>query len=69
MSFLDSGNSRYTWIAASTRSRALLPPDPGCVQCGRLLEVEHNKSNFTGRCYNCATFVSDGEEEFEDFEE
>jgi hypothetical protein len=43
---------------------------PGCVQCGSLLEIsDRRKTNFSGKCFRCEHWVSDEDEEFDDFED
>ncbi|HUW79852.1 MAG TPA: hypothetical protein VMV54_03040 [Acidocella sp.] len=67
MSYLDTGKARFKWIVpiahTSTRQQA------GCVQCGSRLDApEYGKRNMTGKCFNCAGWVSDEEEVFDELD-
>jgi hypothetical protein len=68
MSYLETGKGRFTWI--STIARTSLRPEAGCVQCGNSLEMpEYGKFNLTGRCINCASWISDEDEAFDELED
>jgi hypothetical protein len=68
MSYLESGKRRFRWI--STLVHTSLRPEEGCVQCGSRLEANAvTAPDFTGKCLNCSSWVSDEEDGFEDFEE
>ncbi len=74
MSFVEGPKSRFTSIApaivAGANAHGSHALQPGCVQCGSLLEiVDRKKANFSGKCFSCQNWVSDEEEEFEDFED
>ncbi len=68
MSYLETGKRRFSWLqAAVSSSRRFLP---GCVQCGSSLEsVELAGANLTGKCFNCANWISDEDEEFEELDD
>jgi len=40
--------------------------ETGCVQCGSSLE--RPRHNHSGKCFNCAEWISDDDEEFGEFE-
>jgi hypothetical protein len=68
MSYLEPGNSRFTWVAAATPKTSLLM-EAGCVQCGSSLDTSLSGSlNLTGKCFNCLNWISDEDEVFEDFD-
>lgn len=67
MSFLESGKERFAWIAAPARTSLL--PEPGCVQCGRLLDAELYKLNHSGKCLNCAGWVCEDDDTFDELED
>jgi hypothetical protein len=67
VSFLDTGKDRIEWIAAPRRS---VRRDPGCVQCGAKLEVDDlGRFDSAGKCFNCANWVSDEDEHFDELED
>ena len=73
MSFLESPKSRLTSIAsalaASASAHSSHDLQPGCVQCGSLLDVTSRKTNFSGKCYSCEHWVSDEDEYFDDLDD
>ena len=74
MSFLEGPKTRLTSIAAAlaveAAARSSLHLKPGCVQCGRLLDVsDRRKVSFSGKCYSCEHWISDEEEEVEELED
>ena len=68
MSYLEPGNSRFTWVTAVVATTSLRP-EAGCVQCGSSLEVPASGPlNLTGKCFNCMSWISDEDESFEELE-
>lgn len=74
MSYLESPKSRFTSIAATmvaAASSAHSTPSlqPGCVQCGRLLDgPELRRTSFSGKCYACEHWGFDEVEDFDELE-
>lgn len=61
MSFLESGKDRFTWAAAVAQSSRRF--DAGCDQCGSKLEQsEDGKISLTGKCLNCQSWITDGDD-------
>ncbi len=73
MSYLEGPKSRPTSIASALATSASATTShrlqPGCVQCGSLLDVSEKKKNFSGKCFSCENWVSDEEDFIEDLEE
>jgi len=69
MSYLDTDKRQFPWISAL--ARASLRPELGCVQCGSRLDTpEFGQFNLTGKCFNCARWISeDDDEAFDDLED
>lgn len=68
MNFLEPGKARSPWGAQSPVAG---PAEPklGCVQCGSLLEPgAYGKFALTGKCFNCATIVSEEDKSFDEYE-
>jgi|GEM_PF-3648930 hypothetical protein len=67
MRFLETNKTRSGWNAAPVANP--IHAIQGCVQCGsQLIPGEFGKFSPTGKCPNCAGWISDDDEEFEDFE-
>ena len=65
MSFLESPKSRSTAFAPAPNSTQI--PDPGCVQCGSVIEITDRKKALSGKCISCEYWISD-EDEDEEFD-
>ncbi len=71
MSYLEGPKRRFSSIAPAlaVAENISLHLQPGCVQCGKLLEaLGRKKPNFSGKCFNCENWVTDEDEEFDDWE-
>lgn len=67
MSFFDPGKTRVNWTPTPLRGSAR--PERGCVQCGSALEMsERGQYDSSGKCFNCANWVSEEDETVEDLE-
>ncbi len=68
VSFLDTGKEISGWVAAPSGRSVRV--EPGCVQCGAKLQTdEAGKADAAGKCANCADWVSDGDDDFDDLED
>ncbi|MDE8346103.1 MAG: hypothetical protein POH28_08030 [Acidocella sp.] len=64
MKHMEPGKGRMQQIYPSMK---LTVPETGCVQCGSLLEQPgHGLRNLSGRCFNCAGWIQDGDSPFDD---
>ncbi len=65
MSFVENGKNQFNWIASPIRRS--VSRIPGCVQCGRRLEMDGlGKFALSGRCDGCTTGCYEGDELIED---
>jgi len=67
VSFVENGKQQIDWIASPLLRST--PRIPGCVQCGRRLEMNGlGKFSLSGKCETCETRCDEGEEIFDDGE-
>ncbi len=65
MKQVETAKSRNKFLAALPVE--FTTPETGCVQCGSRLEpAGRGLRNQSGKCFNCAGWITDGDDPFEE---
>lgn len=68
MKHVETAKSRIKFLAMLPAGLSM--PESGCVQCGsRLDPAGRGLRNQSGKCFNCAGFVSEGDDLFDEANE